>query len=341
VKSSKPFVHVVVGRGRSSIIGVFVTLVALAVVAGGCITPRSTSSATVTPVSKATFANEQLAAKEVAQSRTMIEDGETSQVIPRLLHTISKYPDSQAAAEARYWLGTAYYDIGGYRDAIDMYREYLRLAPAGEWAADSERQIARLSEEYEEKYPSPDQLDEMIASFTQLSEAYPGNVQNKLELADLHWRRGNYAKAAALYDKIAAKDPAYKNDEMIRKRVEWVPNGPYIVLTPVEVERRQIEAQPLAIVNTTSFRGGPTTQFTGEYRYYSVTGQVVNRGDSVLYGIEVIVTIYGFGNIVYDTTTVGIRRLNPGEIRAFSVRFSNFENIENISRYECRASFQR
>ena len=43
----------------------------------------------------------------------------------------------------------------------------------------------------------------------------------------------------------------------------------------------------------------------------------------------------------YDTTTVSVGRLNPGEIRAFSVRFSNFDNIENINRYECVASFQR
>ena len=341
MKSSKLHLHIATGRGAPYTLISVAALVALAVLATGCLTPRSTSPTTVTPVTKTSFASEQLAGKEVAAARKMIEDGGTSEVIPRLLHTIAKYPDSQAAVESRYWLGMAYYDIAGYRDAIDMFKEYLRLAPAGQYAADSEQHIAQLSEEYNEKYPSPEQLDEMIASFTQLAEAYPGNMANKLELADLHWRRGNYDTAAALYDKIAAKNPAYKNDEIISKRVEWLAGGKYIVLNPAEVEHRQIEAQPLAVINTTSFRGGPTTQFTGEYRYYSVTGQVVNRSDSVLYGIEVVVTVYGFGNIVYDTTTVGIRRLNPGEIRAFSVRLDNFENIENISRYECKATFQR
>jgi hypothetical protein len=111
-------------------------------------------------------------------------------------------------------------------------------------------------------------------------------------------------------------------------------------LSPAEVERRQIQAQPLAVTNTAAFKSGEDL-FTRTALFYSVTGQVVNRSDSVLYGVQVIITIYGFGNVVNDTTTVSIGRLNPGEIRAFSVRFSNFENIENINRYECVATFQR
>jgi hypothetical protein len=61
----------------------------------------------------------------------------------------------------------------------------------------------------------------------------------------------------------------------------------------------------------------------------------------VLYGVQVFVTIYGFGNVVFDTSTINIGRLNPGETRAFSVRFSNFDNIENVRRHEAVGTFQR
>ena len=57
-----------------------------------------------------------------------------------------------------------------------------------------------------------------------------------------------------------------------------------------------------------------------------------------MYGVQIVVTVYGFGNMVYDTNTIHIGRMNPGEIRAFSSRFSNFDNIEEVQRYECMAS---
>ena len=93
-------------------------------------------------------------------------------------------------------------------------------------------------------------------------------------------------------------------------------------------------------MNTNAFQSGHDL-LTREKLYYVVTGQVVNRGDSVLYGTELVVTIFGFGNVVLDTNTVSFGRMNPGEARAFSVRFSNFPNIDDIRRFEAVPTFQR
>jgi len=270
----------------------------------------------------------------------MIEAGDASMVIPRLLHTISKYPSSKAAVEARYLLGRAYYEIGGYRDAIEMFDDYLRLAPEGEYAAECAEYVAKLTEEYNRRFPAPEELDKQIDAFNQKLAQEPGKLEYEWELADLLWRRGNYAKAASLYKGIVDKHPQYANDKTLKGRIELLPNGEYVVLSPAEVQHRQVEAQPLVIINQASFRVGRDL-FTRETRHYSVTGQVVNRSDSVLYGVQVIATLFGFGNLVYDTHTVSIGRLYPDEIRAFSVRFSNFEDVENIDRYECVPTFQR
>ena len=94
------------------------------------------------------------------------------------------------------------------------------------------------------------------------------------------------------------------------------------------------------MVNTTAFKSGRDL-LTRERKFYVVTGQVRNRSDSILYGVQVIVTLYGFGNVVYDTNTVNIGRMNPDEVRAFTVRFSNFPNIDDMNRHEVVPVFQR
>lgn len=307
----------------------------------GCAAPRSTSPHTaVLPIGESNLANEHAAAREVEEASKMIDAGDASTVIPRLLRTISKYPSSPAASDARYLLGMAYYRIGSYRDAIELFNEYLHLSPDGRYAKAASEQVARLSTEYSNKYPTPEQLDSQIQQKTEQVKASPQDVQQTQDLAELLWKRGNYDKAGSLYASLIKCNPALMQDPTIKSRIELLPNGDYTVLSPVEVERRQAKMQPLSVINTASFRSGQDL-LTREARYYNVTGQVVNRGDSVLYGVQVNVTIYGLGGIVYDTNMVSIGRMSPGEIRAFSVRFSNFDSIDNVNHFECVATFQR
>ncbi len=270
----------------------------------------------------------------------MIEAGDTTVVIPRLLQVIAKYPNAESSLDARYWLGVAYIQISSYRDAIDIFNEYLRLAPKGKFAQESTQYVAKLQEEYERTYWTAGKLDSEIARLTQALEADPTNDENQLHLADMLWKRGDYENAGRLYARIIQEHPERAADPQVSSRIEPLPTGGYIVLTPSEVQRREVERRPLAIINTAAFRSGRDL-ITRESLYYVVTGQAVNRGDSVLYGVQINITIYGFGNMVYDTNTVNIGRLNPGEIRAFSVRFSSFQNIDDIHRYECVGSFER
>lgn len=270
----------------------------------------------------------------------MIEKGDTSVVIPRVIHLISKYPDSPTAIEARYVLGLAYRDIKSYQSAMEMFEEYLRLAPEGSSAEAARTQLAELAAEYNERFTSPEELDQKIAAATERVNQSPTDLASRLELADLLWQRGNYGESAQLYYEIVRDHPEYAQDGTVSSRVELLPAGGYVVLSPAEVQRREIEARPLTIENEASFRAGRDL-FTREHDAYVVTGQAFNRSDSVLYGVQVYVTLYGFGGTVFDSSTVVIGRLNPGERRAFSVRFTNFDNIENIQRFECVGEFQK
>ncbi|HUW61767.1 MAG TPA: FxLYD domain-containing protein [Candidatus Bathyarchaeia archaeon] len=325
-------------RGVCRAAGLFFMLACAALLVS-CATPR-TASQTLGQPERTTIANELAARKEIDELRTALGTSANSTVIPRLLQTISKYPGTEAGIEARFLLGKAYQSIGSSPDAVSLYREYLRLAPSGQYAAEAQEYMARVQEEYDQRYPSPATLEAEIGRVRQEVQAAPDDVKKQMELADLLWKRSNYGKSGEIYAAVITRWPEYLEDETIRGRMEFQADGSYLVLSPGEVQRRQIEAQPLECINLASFHSGRDL-FTQEARYYAVTGQVVNHSDSVLYGVEVIVTIYGFGNVVYDTTTVTIPRLFPKEIRAFSVRFGNFENIENVYRHECVASFQR
>ena len=260
--------------------------------------------------------------------------------VPRLQDVIVRYPRTDAASDARYLLGLVYYRIGGYRDAIDVFDEYLRLAPKGKYAEESRQYIAQLGREYEDKYVTLEELDRDAQALKEKLAREPADFSLEWQLADLLWRRGNYEEAEALYTALVGRRPEYAQDATFKARLELLPNGRYVALTPAETIRRQNEAQPLVVVNESTFHADREL-LTRTTSAYVVTGQIVNRSDSVLYGVQVMITLYGFGNVVYDATTVNIGPMNPKETRAFSVRFSNFENIENIFRHECVPTFQR
>ena len=283
---------------------------------------------------------EQASYGEVRAARKLMEDGQYSAAIPRLVETISQYPQAEVSVDARYYLGVCYYEIAGYGDADELLRTYLALAPEGEYAKDSEEYLRNVRREYQSQYPTQEETEERIEALRAAVAGAPGNVAHRAELAGLLWQDGSYEEAASLYSDILELAPEFSDDERFKRRIEASPGGDYILLTPTEILRRQIEDQPLAILNESSFRAGRDRR-TQKSRSYVVSGQVLNRHNSVVRGVQVHVTIYGFGTLVYDTSTVSIGELRPGERRAFSVGFSNFENIENVDRYECVATFAK
>ena len=309
-------------------------------VAYGCVSSHPNGGGSGKPIAETHIIHADTAWKEVEEARRAVEGGDVTAAIPHLLHVISKYPDSKAALDARYWLGVAYNEIRSYREAIELLNEYLRLAPDGKLADEANTLVASLTREYEKNYTTPEELDAHIKEMAERVRDHPGELSYQLTLADLLWRRGNYEESGELYARIVEKHPEYAADETVLNRIELRADGSYAVLSPSEMQRREIEERPLITLNTSAFQNESERTYR-ESRYYVVTGQVLNRSDSILYGVQVIVTIYGFGNVVYDTSTVDIGRMNPGETRAFSVRFRNFDNISNITRFECVPRFQR
>jgi len=288
----------------------------------------------------ATSTEEREARRDLSVAENLLKTVGPGEAIPRLLGVVSRYPNTQPARDARFYLATAYAQTKNDHDAIAMYEEYLRLAPNGAYAEQAREELDQVRARYDAEYMSAEELDEKIETLALQLQENPSDLEGQWLLADLLWRRGNYEDAGRLYLHLFERDPAYGNRTLFKKRVEISSDGAMTLLTPLEMRRRETNASPLQILETSSFRSERQPGRRKE-EYYIVTGQLQNRGESVLYGVEVVTTLFGFVNMVYDTNTFYIGRLDPGERRAFSVRFSNFDSIENIARYECTATFAR
>lgn len=281
------------------------------------------------------------AEQELAEAKHMLRAGEHSRVIPRLTRITAQYAGTDAGTEAWYVLGLSFYKIDGLQSAEQYFRKYLALAPEGEYAALCRAYIAGMTSAADQRGAERAALEARVATFDGVDA--PEELAANLELADTYWREHEFEKASAVYVRVLQTWPSLKDDAIIQARMELGPDGRYTALTPSEVERRQSAAEPMTVFNVQSFRSGRyrTDQFGYQDEYYNVAGQAVNRGEKPLLDTSVIITIYGLAGQVYDTQTVQLGRLKPGEVRAFSVRFSNFDNIENVHRHECTVSYSQ
>lgn len=286
-----------------------------------------------------TAVNSLTADQELAQARRMLGSGEHSWVIPRLTAIAAQNPGTGAGTEALYLLGLTYYKINGIYNAEEYFRKYIAAAPEGAFAPLCREYLRGIDGARERKGAARSDLEARVAKYDGVTA--PEELAANLELAETYWHDGDFEKASTVYVKVLRIWPSLKDDAIIRQRMEPAPGGGYTILTPEEVSRRQAEAAPLTVFNVQSFHSG---QFRAEHfgyqeEYYNVAGQTVNRGERLLLDASVTVTIFGIAGQVYDTQTVQLGRLKPGEVRAFSVRFSHFDNIANVHRHECTVAY--
>ena len=282
------------------------------------------------------------AAKKLDVAKRMVHAGQYAQVIPRLAHLVSDCAHTPAGQEAHFFLGVAYHEIGGLKQAREHLRAYLKSAPAGAHAELGQRYLAKLDSEIDLATQTQREAEERIAELEEEAEQASDELAHKLELADLYWREGRFDEAGTVYAQVLRKWPQLETDPTIRQRIERQDDGDLVILTPQEVERRIAERDPLVIINTSAFKSG---RLWGQAavampRYYNVTGEVVNRSESSLRNVRVIVTLYEFSTVI-DTKTVAIGAMRPGETRAFSAKFANLPNMYDVYHYECVGTYQR
>jgi len=207
-----------------------------------------------------------------------------------------------ARQEARFRLAECYYNMRSFMEAGIQFERYLADYPDGAFVSEAKQYLGKLQ----------------------------GIEDQERQQQELQTKENQAVQL----------DSAKRNDKLINSRLEFHEDGSATVLTPAEQERRERERNPVAIFNKHGYRGGSGGVLQGEPRWYTVTGQVVNRSSRTIGSVSVAVTLYDFSGHVLDTANYGMGAMRPGQIRAFRTTFTAFENIYNIDHYECEAVYQ-
>lgn len=279
---------------------------------------------------------------DVVEARRLIDSGAYSQALPRLLLVTSQDQQSAQAAEAFYWMGVAYQRIGSLGEASDAYGRSVEIAPDGAYAATAQTAMETIRNEVDAAYVDADELDGLIKQVEQRAAAEPNEVAHRLLLADLHWKRESYDAAGAIYQELLTTHPGLARDRVVAQRMMQKAEGGWTVMTPGTAIQMNAEENPVTLYGVSSFK---TTELRGDVRYYNVdfyhvSGYVVNQSQSPVRNVNVDVTIFGFGSRVFDTTSVSLGTLRPGQHRTFAVRFNNFDNVNNVQRYDCQLRYE-
>jgi tol-pal system protein YbgF len=86
---------------------------------------------------------------------------------------IKTYPESEYAANARYWLGECYFSLGRFSEAIDSFSKVLEMQPAPKRAADTMLMIGK-------SWYRLDNPSKGSAALLLLIEKYPGSEAAEL-----------------------------------------------------------------------------------------------------------------------------------------------------------------
>jgi tetratricopeptide (TPR) repeat protein len=280
------------------------------------------------------------ARRSLQNAMVYVNDGLYHSAVPRLFATVTAYPETSSGLEARYYLVKSYSEIGSPRAAIETAEEYLRSAPDGPRADELRQWVSRIQRDNEVRFPSVEALNQEIGVLEQRIAQEPNSKSLHLEYADRLWQRGRYADAGRVYVDAYNRWPEVGQETVFQRRVDYRAANDFVVLSPSEIQRRDVAANPVQIINTHGYESGRDERTRTRNRYV-VTGQALNRSDDIIYGIDVIVSIRGFGSEIYDAAQYRIDRLFPKESRAFAVTFWNFPSTSQINSYEIEVYYQR
>ncbi len=276
--------------------------------------------------------------------RDMVEGNYLSAVTTYLLVVQRDESRPGARQEARFRLGECYYLMRSYVESGIQFQRYLADYPDGAFVSEAKQYLQKLQgiEDQQRKQEELQRKEDQarLKKWQEVATKQPSNAEAAAQVGHALWDLGEYEDAARQYLRAVHLDASNRDDRLIGSRLEFHDDGSATVLTPAELERREKERNPIVIFNKYGYRGGGQDLFDAEPRWYIVTGEVVNRSTRTVRDVQVAVTIYDFSGHVLDTAGYGVGAMRPGQIRAFTVRFGNFENIYNIDRYECEASYQ-
>jgi tetratricopeptide (TPR) repeat protein len=281
---------------------------------------------------------------ELSSAYQDMKDGRYGAAAAIYLLVLQEESGGPAAEESRFRLGQCYFHMRSYLDAGTQFQRYLSDYPNGAFAANSKQYVAELREMEEQERAQDEQREReiriRIEHWRAVAKSEPDNAEAAVEIGHALWDLDEYEAAAREYIRGIELDPDVIYGKLLSQRISFNDDDTVTVLTPEEIAEFEKERTPIVVFNTYDYRGGDAGVLHAEPRWYIVTGQIVNRSSQTVRGVAVLVTIKDFAGHVLDSTEHRIGTVRPGQIRAFSVRFTSFKNIYDIDRYECEPVFE-
>lgn len=282
---------------------------------------------------------------ELEQAYRDMANGKYISAVPKYLWILQQKESTPGARqEARFRLGECYYHMRSYMESGIQFQRYLADYSDGAFASDAKQYLEKLqgieSQERQREELRRKEAEARLKHWRDMAKREPKSAEAAAQVGHALWDLGDYEDAAREYLRALQLDPGKRYDELISSRLEFHEDGSATVITPEERERLEKERNPIVIYNKHAYRAGGQDLFASEPRYFIVTGQVVNRSSRVVQDVEVAVTIFDFAGHVLDSASYRMGTMRAGRIRSFTVRFSNFENIYNIDRYECESVYE-
>lgn len=277
---------------------------------------------------------------QVRRANAAFEEGNYALAATLFESLGERHPALPEREEFKIRQGIALYTLGSYHDARNAFLSYMKLFPVGTRREEAQIYLEKievlLSPDSPELKAAIDKAKKDLDALQQLHLRNPYTPDVDLAIGNLYYEMGNYEEAMRYYYEGLTIDAAYREKKLIRDRLILDEQGRPHPLTPEELERIERDGQPLVVFQTQQYLARePYTFSNGQNRFFNVTGLVRNQSSRYLSQTSVEVRFLNSSQQVMDVAIVPLGAMGPGEVRAFRASADSYDNIYNITRFEC------
>lgn len=258
-----------------------------------------------------------------------------------------RYPALPEREELRLRQAIALYTLGSYHEARNAFQAYLKTFPQGRYQAEVGVYLDKIAALLSPASPNLKNAIEAarkdLDKLQQLHLKNPYNTDVTCAIGNLYYEMGNYDEAVRYYYDALTLDAAYKEKELIRQRMVIDADGQPRPLTPEEIERIERDNTPLVVFDTHQYmaREEDVSLGNAQNRFFNVTGLVRNQASRFVERAVVEVRFLNAQSQILDVALVEVGPMGPGEVRPFRAQADSFDNIYNITRFECLPQAER
>lgn len=263
---------------------------------------------------------------------------------------VEKYPDGPVRQEMMIQIGRCFFNdqVKSLHDARMAYMEYIEAYPGGAFVNEARESIQSIDNVHAIRKTTYEMrvgaLAKKIETIKNQIQRDPDNstLYNNAELyytlGNALWKLKRYEEAVDAYLKCQELHPPYKDEALIAQRMAVDADGNIVPLTPEIQEEIARERNPLIVFDDYAYNSRMANDFLSAREvFYNINGLVRNQSTRNIRNVLVEVRFFNAAKQILDVQREHIGTMPPGAIRAFGVQSSRYDNIYNISSYECVA----